>query len=133
MAMAATIRVTTTLMTEPSSDEELRRGRLGEVEIEPARANQFRKLRQVGHEQHLENLLDQHVGGDQQQHLPLAPARDDVDLQVKKLNEAQLEPEPGQVDDDPEDEVGLEHELAHDGVADLGQPDAGITDERGHT
>ncbi len=125
------------MTTEPGSkiaraDEELRRRGLREEEVEFAGADQLRELREVDHDEGLEDLHDEAVGADEQDHAPFAPARHVVDLQIKELDEREAEREPGKLDDDPEDEVRLEHHLAHGRVADLREPDAGVTGEGGH-
>src|SRR5438045_8058494 len=87
-----------------------------EHEIELTSADILRNLGTVGEKKCLENLLNEVARAHQQNHLPLRPIANVIGVLINHRDEGQLQAEPEQLNDDPEQEVGLETHLANDGV-----------------
>ena len=91
--------------------------------VDPGQSpNCFRKNRRAGGGH--QDLDDELVGGDEDDHLVSVPARHLVDVVVDDPEEGELQDEPGELDSDPDKETGPEHELAGGGVANLEKPEA---------
>src|SRR5207253_788335 len=100
----------------PKRDDKARIDRQQKQEIELAAANEFRKIRAVDQKKGLKNLLNEMAGANQHHHLPFGPRADMVRVQVENTDETELEAEPKQFDEDPEQEIAFEDHLARDGV-----------------
>ncbi len=72
-------------------------------------------------------MLDEAAGADEHDNLPFGPRADVVGMEVKDADEAELESEPEEFDDDPEQEVALESHFACDGVFPKSGVDGGVT------
>jgi hypothetical protein len=72
-------------------------------------------------------LRDDLVGADEQDHLPLRPVADAVDLPKNDAEEDDLAGEPEHFHDHPKNEIGLEAQLADEGVAQHDSPDFKVT------
>src|ERR1051326_2378297 len=108
-------------------DGELAIDRQREQGIESPRPNQLRNIRDVDEEKGLEQLGDHLVGADEQDHFPFRPVADSIDLSENDAEENDLAAEPEHFHDHPENEVGLETELANERVAQHDPPDLEIT------
>ena len=84
-------------------------------EIHFAGADEFGKVRAVHEEKRLVNLLDETARAGEQHHLPHRPRADGGGLAENHADEGELQSEPGQFDDNPEEEVALERHFARDG------------------
>ena len=105
------------------ADEELGWGGFEKKEIEPAGANEVGQFNETGHEKSGEDLLDELVGGDEDDHLVAVPARDTIDVLIDDPDKGELENEPGEFNDDPCKKISAEGELAVDGKMDLDKPE----------
>lgn len=72
----------------------------------------------IDEEEGLEDLLDELAGSDEEDDLVAGPAGDAFCMEVEDVDEAELECEPGEFDDDPEQEIDLERHFPDEGVAD---------------
>ena len=72
-------------------------------------------------------MLDEMAAADEHDDLPLCPGADMVCMEVKDADKAELETEPEEFDEDPEDKVALENHLASDGVFPEGEVNRKIT------
>ncbi len=105
------------------ADEELGRGGFEKKEIESAGANEVGQFDESRHEKGGEDLLDELVGGDEDDHFVAVPARDTIDVLIDDADKSELENEPGELNDDPCKKISTEGEFASDGVADLDDPE----------
>ena len=87
-----------------------------EEKIQFARADEFGKLRAIDEEKRLEDLLDEMARADQHHHLPFGPRADVVRVQIQDADETELQPEPKDFDENPEEKVAFETHLAGDGI-----------------
>src|SRR5688500_1989803 len=55
-------------------------------------------------------------GPHQEHHLPLCPIADPVGVHINDGDEGDMQPEPQQLDYDPEEEIALEAHFARDGI-----------------
>ena len=78
----------------PQRNKKSRIDRQQEHEIEPAGADQVRKLRAIGQKKRLEDLLNELAGPDQHHHFPFGPGRNVIGVQVDHADKAQLQREP---------------------------------------
>ena len=114
------------------ADEELGWGGFEEKEIESAGANEVGQFDETGHEKGGEDLLDELVGGDEDDHFVTVPARDTIDVLIDDADKSELENEPGELNDDPCKKISTEGEFAGDGVADLDDPEMDEVNGGGH-
>ena len=114
------------------ADEELGWGGLEKEEIESAGANKVGQFNEAGHEKSGEDLLDELVGGDEDDHFVAVPARDTIDVLIDDADKGELENEPGKFNDDPCEKISAEGEFAGDGVADLDDPEMDEVKGGGH-
>ena len=105
------------------ADEELRWGGFKKKEIESASANEVGQFNETGHKKSGEDLLDELVGGDEDDHLVTVPARDTIDVLINDADKGELENEPSEFNDDPGEKISAEGEFAGDGVANLDEPE----------
>ena len=99
----------------PQRDDEPRVDRQQQQEIHPARAHQLGQVRAVDEEERLVDFLDEIARAGQQHHLPNRPRADGVGLGKNDADERELQSEPAQLHENPEQEVALEGHLARDG------------------
>jgi hypothetical protein len=90
--------------------------RLEKDEIEFPGSDEFREVDEVGEEEALENLADNLMGPDKQDHLPLCPVADLNDMTENNLDKDKLTDEPERFNDHPEKKVQLEVHLPDEGV-----------------
>ena len=101
---------------------ELRIDRLKQEEVEPAGADEFGQIGQVGVKERLKDLGDELMRSDEQDDLPFCPISDPVHVAKDHFKENDLPDEPKQLDSHPKQEVRLEghfadHRVAkHDGI-----------------
>ena len=100
----------------PRGDDEARVDGQRQQEIHLARAHQLRKVRAVSQEKRLIDLLDEVARAHQQHHLPFRPRTDGSGLRINDRDKGQLQAEPQQLHDDPEDEIALERHLPRHGI-----------------
>lgn len=105
------------------ADEKLGRSGFKKNEVERAQANQFREFDQARHKKSGKDLLDELVGGDEDDHLLLVPTCDAVDVVIDHTDEGELEDEPRELDDDPSEKISAEAEFAGNGEANLNPPE----------
>jgi len=105
-----------------SADEKLGRGGLEKDEIQFSIPDKFGKFDQSGHEKRGEDLLNQLVGGDQNNHFLAAPSGDALHVLVDDTDKSELQDEPGQFHNDPGKKIGTEGKFAACGVAELDEP-----------
>ena len=77
-------------------------------------------------------MLDELVGGDEDDHFVAVPARDTFDVLIDNADKGELENEPGKFNDDPCEKISAEGEFAGDGVANLDEPELEEMDEIRH-
>ena len=114
------------------ADEELGWGGFEKNEIEFSVADQLREFDQAGHQEGGENLLDELVGGHEDNHLGAAPPGDGIDVLVNDIDKGELQNEPGQFHDHPNEKICAKGELARGGIPELDQPQAEKMKERSH-
>ena len=98
-------------------DGELTVDRQDEKRIEFSGADQFRDVRDVDEEEGLEQLRDDLMRADEQDHFPFRPVADPVDLTEDDAEEKNLAAKPEHLHDHPENEIRLEAHLANERVA----------------
>ena len=106
------------------ADEKLGWSGLEENKVEFSVANQFGKFHKSGHKKSGEDLLDELVGCDEDDHLGPAPASDRIDVLIHDVDKGELKNKPGKFDDDPDKKISPERELAGGGIANLDKPEA---------
>ena len=89
--------------------------------------DQLGDIGNVDEEKRLEQLRDHLVGADQQDHLPLCPITEAVDLAKDDAEESDLAAKPKDFHDHPEDKVCFETQLPDERVAQHDSPDGEIT------
>ncbi len=114
------------------ADKELGWGGFEKKEIESAGANEVGQFDEAGHEKSGEDLLDELVGGDEDDHLVAVPTRDTIDVLIDDADKGELENEPGKFNDDPCKKVSTEGEFAGDGIAELDKPELEEMDKIRH-
>ena len=97
-------------------DEKAGVHRQQQKEIHLPGADEFGQVGAIGQEEGLIDLLDEIAAADEQNHLPFAPGADAVGLREQHGDEAELQAEPQDLHDDPEDEVPFEGHLARHGI-----------------
>jgi hypothetical protein len=106
------------------ADEELGWSGFEENKVEFSIPNQFRKFHKSGHEKSSEDLLDELVGCDKDDHLGSAPASDRIDVLIHDADKGELENKPSELDDDPDKKISPEGKLTGGGIANLDEPEA---------
>ena len=106
------------------ANEKLRWGGFKENKVEFSVANQFGKFHKSGHKKSGEDLLDELVGCDEDDHLGPAPASDRIDVLIHDVDKGELKNKPREFDDDPDKKISPERELAGGGKANLDKPEA---------
>jgi hypothetical protein len=114
------------------ANKKLGRGRFEENKVQFSISNRFGKLHQAGHQESGEDLLDELIGRDKNDHLGAAPTRDGVDVLVNDIDKSELKNEPGQFHDHPDKKICPEGEFASCGVPKLDQPKANKMKEGTH-
>jgi hypothetical protein len=114
------------------ADEKLGWGGFEENKVEFSIPNQFRKFHKSGHEKSSEDLLDELVGCDKDDHLGSAPARDRIDVLIHDADKGELENKPSELDDDPDKKISPERELAGGGITNLDKPETEEVKQRRH-
>ena len=114
------------------ANEELGWGGLEKEEIESAGANEVGQFNETGHEKSGEDLLDELIGGDEDDHLVAVPTRDTIDVLIDDADKGELENEPGKFNDDPGEKISTEGEFAGDGIAELNKPELEEMDKIRH-
>lgn len=114
------------------ADEELGWGGFKKKEIESSGANEVGQFNETGHEKSGEDLLDELVGGDEDDHFVAVPTRDTIDVLIDDADKGELENEPGEFNDDPGKKVSTEGEFAGDGIAELDKPELEEMDKIRH-
>ena len=79
---------------------------------------------QAGHEEGGEDLLDQLVGGNQDDHFVATPARHVVHVVVDDTDKSQLQDKPGEFNHHPGKKVGPKGKFPRERVTDLHSPEA---------
>jgi hypothetical protein len=102
----------------------LGRGRFEKNKVQFSISNRFGKFHQAGHQESGEDLLDELIGRNKDDHLGAAPARDGVDVLVNNIDKGELKNEPGQFHDHPDKKIRPESEFASCGIPKLDQPKA---------
>src|SRR6266404_4114652 len=98
--------------------------------IEFTGADQFGQIRAIDEEESLEHLLDKIASPDQQDHLPLGPAPDIVGMQIEHPDKTELQPEPEQFDEDPQQEIAFESHFPRHRIFPEGGIDSEVTQGR---
>jgi len=106
------------------ADEKLGWSGLEENKVEFSVTNQFGKFHKSGHKKSGEDLLDELVGCDEDDHLGSAPASDRIDVLIHDVDKGELKNKPREFDDDPDKKISPERELAGGGKANLDKPEA---------
>jgi hypothetical protein len=114
------------------ADEKLGWGGLKENKVEFSVANQFRKFHESGHKKSGEDLLNELIGCDKDDHLGSAPARDRIDVLIHDADKGELENKPSELDDDPDKKISPERELAGGGITNLDKPETEEVKQRRH-
>ena len=114
------------------ADEKLGRGGLEENKVEFSLPNEFGEFHKAGHKKSGEDLLDELIRCDENDHLGAAPAGNGVDVLIHDTHKGELENEPGQLHDDPDQKIRPEGELPRGGLADLEEPEAEELRRGGH-
>ena len=114
------------------ADDELGWCGFEKEEIESAGTNEVGQFNETRHEKSGEDLLDELVGGDEDDHLVAIPTRDTIDVLIDDADKGELENEPGKFNDDPCEKISAEGEFAGDGVADLDDPEMDEVKGGGH-
>ena len=91
--------------------------RLQQDEIEFPGSNEFRQIDQIDIKESLKDLADDLVGSNEQDHLPLGPIADLVDVTENDVNKNQLTHEPKCLNHQPQEEVELKVHVPDDGIA----------------
>jgi len=114
------------------ADEELGWSGFEENKVEFSIANQFRKFHESGHKKSGEDLLDELVGCDKDDHLGSAPARNRIDVLIYDADKGELENKPSELDDDPDKKISPKRKLAGGGIANLDKPETEEVKQRRH-
>jgi hypothetical protein len=114
------------------ANKKLGRGRFEENKVQFSISNRFGKFHQAGHQESGEDLLDELIGRDKNDHLGATPARDGVDVLVNDIDKSELKHEPGQFDDHPDEKICPKGEFASCGIPKLDQPKAKKMKEGSH-
>jgi hypothetical protein len=106
------------------ANEKLRWGGFEENKVEFSIPNQFGKFNESGHKKSGEDLLDELVGCNKDDHLGSAPASDRIDVLIHDADKGELENKPSELDDDPDKKISPEGKLTGGGIANLDEPEA---------
>lgn len=104
------------------ADEKLRGSGLEEGKIEFSVANGFREFDEARHKKGGKDLLNELVGGDEDNHLGPTPAGDGIDVLINHIDKGELQNKPGQLHDDPKEKVCPKGEFTRSGEAYLNEP-----------
>ena len=91
--------------------------RLQKDEVEFPGPNEFRQIDKVGKKEPLKDLADNLMGANQEDHLPLRPVANLVDVTEYHLDKDQLADKPKRFHDHPQEKIQLEIHLPNQGVA----------------
>jgi hypothetical protein len=105
------------------TDEKLGRSGFEKDEIQFSFPNKFGEFHQPGHEKRGEDLLNELVGGDQNNHFLPAPPSDALHVLVDDTDKSELQDEPSQFDDNPGEKIGTEGKFTACSITELDEPE----------
>jgi hypothetical protein len=105
--------------------------RLEQDEIKFSCSNELGEIDEVRVEESLEDLTNNLVRSDEQNHLPLCPVADPIDLTEDDLDKNELSNKPKRFHDHPEKKIQFEIHLPDEGVAQHHEVDGAVFMEEG--